>query len=84
MNDVIIYFINVRLTKKGKLMKAKKKKKEKRNMTIQTATDFSITLTHITLVTFINYKIFKGGARGVMVIVAGYGHGDTSSDPGPD
>ena len=26
----------------------------------------------------------NGGARGVMVIVAGYGHGDTSSNPGPD
>ena len=26
----------------------------------------------------------KWGARGVMVIVAGYGHGDTSSNPGPD
>ena len=25
-----------------------------------------------------------GGARGVMVIVAGYGHGNTSSNPGPD
>ena len=25
-----------------------------------------------------------GGARGVMVIVAGYGHGDMSSNPGPD
>ena len=25
-----------------------------------------------------------GGARGVMVIVAGCGHGDTSSNPGPD
>ena len=25
-----------------------------------------------------------GGARGVMVIIAGYGHGDTSSNPGPD
>ena len=24
------------------------------------------------------------GARGVIVIVAGYGHGDTSSNPGPD
>ena len=24
------------------------------------------------------------GARDVMVIVAGYGHGDTSSNPGPD
>ena len=25
-----------------------------------------------------------GGARGVMIIVAGYGHGDTSSNSGPD
>ena len=25
-----------------------------------------------------------GGACGVMVIVAEYGHGDTSSNPGPD
>ena len=25
-----------------------------------------------------------GGARGVMVIVAGIGHGDTSSNPGQD
>ena len=25
-----------------------------------------------------------GGARGVMVIVAVYGHDDTSSNPGPD
>ena len=24
------------------------------------------------------------GARGEVVIVAGYGHGDTSSNPGPD
>ena len=28
--------------------------------------------------------VVDGGARGVMVIVAGYGHGDTSSNPGPD
>ena len=26
----------------------------------------------------------KGGARGVMVIVVGNGHGDTSSNPGRD
>ena len=25
-----------------------------------------------------------GGARGVMVIVTGYGHSDMSSNPGPD
>ena len=29
-------------------------------------------------------NILIGGARGVMVIVTGYGHGDTSSNPGPD
>ena len=26
----------------------------------------------------------NGGARGVIVIVVGNGHGDTSSNPGPD
>ena len=31
------------------------------------------------------FPIFmRDWARGVMVIVAGYGHGDTSSNPGPD
>ena len=29
-------------------------------------------------------RVQSGGARGAMVIVAGYGHGDTSSNPGPD
>ena len=29
-------------------------------------------------------RFLQGGACGVMVIVAGYGHGDTSSNPGPD
>ena len=28
--------------------------------------------------------MYCGGAHGVMVIVAGYGHADTSSNPGPD
>ena len=28
-------------------------------------------------------SLFYGGARGVIVIVAGNGHGDTSSNPGP-
>ena len=32
----------------------------------------------------INPQVKKGGARGVMVIVTGYGHGDTSSIPGQD
>ena len=27
-------------------------------------------------------RMYNGGARGVMVIVAGIGHGDTSSNPG--
>ena len=27
---------------------------------------------------------YNGGARGVMFIVTGYGHGDTSSIPGQD
>ena len=27
---------------------------------------------------------FRGGARGVVVIVVGIGHGDTSSNPGRD
>ena len=30
------------------------------------------------------YKTIRGGARGVMVIVVGNGHGDTSSNPGRD
>ena len=33
---------------------------------------------------FYYYTLILGGARGVMVIVAGYGHGNTSSNPGPD
>ena len=31
-----------------------------------------------------NLKVTLGGARGVMVIVVGNGHGDTSSNPGRD
>ena len=33
------------------------------------------------MITSVNSK--WGGARGVMVIVVGNGHGDTSSNPGP-
>ena len=29
-------------------------------------------------------KVMFGGARGIMVIVIGNGHGDTSSNPGQD
>ena len=34
--------------------------------------------------TFDWYKMDLGGTRGVMVIVVGNGHGDTSSNPGRD
>ena len=30
------------------------------------------------------HTVINGGARGVMIIVAGYGLGDTSSNSGPD
>ena len=36
-----------------------------------------------TMETTINKRLSRG-ARGVMVIIAGYGHGDTSSNPRPD
>ena len=32
----------------------------------------------------VHQLVFAGGAHGVMVIVAGYGHSDSSSNPGPD
>ena len=37
---------------------------------------------HVHECTYENNYIYAGGARGVMVIVAGIGHGDTSSNPG--
>ena len=36
------------------------------------------------LVRFHGISTIVGGARGVMVIVVGNGHGDTSSNPGRD
>ena len=47
---------------------------------------FGISLTVIfPLCSMYDYQYIKtGDVRGVMVIVAGYGHGDTSSNPGPD
>ena len=42
---------------------------------------------HLTLNFYESFKQFSlvcGGARGVMVIVEGNGHGDTSSNPGRD
>ncbi len=38
---------------------------------------------HITSV-FMEVPVVNEGARGVMVIVVGNGHGDTSSNPGRD
>ena len=62
--------------------------------------NFNIHSMHITIPHLVNKKITKihicffvhshllhiciGGARGVMVIVVGTGHGDTSSNPGRD
>ena len=34
--------------------------------------------------TTVSYKKSTGGASGVMVIIVGNGHGDTSSNPGQD
>ena len=39
---------------------------------------------HIEIKVNINYNLLCGGAGGVMVIVVGNGHGDTSSKPGRD
>ena len=40
---------------------------------------------HMTLKNLYNTKPkYRGGVRGVMVIVVGNGHGDTSSNPGRD
>ena len=38
----------------------------------------------ILIIIIMSHYHHRGGARGVMVIVAGYRHGDTSSNPGPD
>ena len=38
----------------------------------------------INLLAIDNTVVFCGGARGVMVIVVGNEHGDTSSNPGRD
>ena len=43
---------------------------------------YSIVYTLVLSFTLIVSKI--GGARGVMIIVIGNGHGDTSSNPGRD
>ena len=42
------------------------------------------THTHTHIYIYIYLYIYKGGAHGVMVIVLGNGHGDTSSNPGRD
>ena len=41
-------------------------------------------LQHIDPYSYGDHSLSFGGVRGAMVIVAGYGHGDTSSNPGPD
>ena len=44
--------------------------------------DSSNSLVSVSLISRLLWNFFLGGARGVMVIVAGIGHGDTSSNPG--
>ena len=43
---------------------------------------YTHTRTHSHNHSHIYFHIFYGGARGVMVIDVGNGHGDTSSNPG--
>ena len=57
-------------------------KKKCRGMTINCTSGWGSTSRTLED-TFIAYYL-KGGARGVMVIVVGNGHGDTSSNPGRD
>ena len=42
-----------------------------------------VTMIYRYIIDYWYYLIFIT-SNGVMVIVAGYGHGDTSSNPGPD
>ena len=41
-------------------------------------------MLYLQLMNYGGVRGVNGGARGVMVIVVGNGHGDTSSDPGRD
>ena len=47
-----------------------------------TSGSFKNIITNYSFINHIGY--ICGGARGVMVIVVGNGHGDTSSNPGRD
>ena len=40
--------------------------------------------SNCTATCLLSRKLFTGGARGVIVIVVGNGHGDSSSNPGRD
>ena len=46
----------------------------------------SVLVDNLLIIQLRNMYVYKneGGARGVMVIVVGNGHGDTSSNPGLD
>ena len=46
---------------------------------MQTITPHEAPMSSVCIVIY-----WSGGARGVMVIVGGNGHGDTSSNPGQD
>ena len=53
------------------------------SQTLSLSLSFSLSLTFSLFFSF-SPPLSSGGARGVMVIVTGYGHGDTSSIPGQD
>ena len=50
------------------------------------STEIDVNIRQVKALTAIDWLsiIWKSGARGVMVIVTGYGHGDTSSIPEQD
>ena len=53
-----------------------------KNLTIKKWSDGLAQGIYVTL--FIDYQLQCEGAHGVMVIVTGYGHSDTTSIPGQD
>ena len=53
-------------------------------MTITTKVQLLPTTAKVLTVSIINKGCSDGGARGVVVIVVGNGHGDKSSNPGRD
>ena len=53
-------------------------------LTIQFSETNSLRAKHLTVLKMLSTKCVYGGARGVIVIVVGNEHSDTSSNPGRD